>query len=194
VLKSSPDNVSALHLQARGAASNGDGRTALASHLRCIELRPEEIENYQRGIDAALELGDAATTEQVLAKAATEIANTTDFRCRVSLSCLTLRANIDAGLTLIAGFDEATLNQPSAAAIGRFFYYAIRYEQLPDFSRRMLASFPDSPIFIGHYLFALCRVHGREVFEQKYPQLPVYLADALGEFCDRHGQPQPGIN
>ena len=141
------------------------------ARLRCIELRPKEIEYYQRAMDAALQLGDAATAEQLLAKAPAEITNTTGFLCRVSLSYLTLRANIDAGLTLIAGLDEARLDQPSAAAIGRFLHYAIRYEQLLGFSRRMLARFPDGPIFIGHYLLALCHVGGREVFEQEKHRL-----------------------
>ncbi len=171
VLVSSPDNVSALRLHARVAASSGDSRTALARYSRCIELRPTEIENYQRAMDAACQLGDAATARQLLAMAPTEITNTTGFLCRVNLSYLTLRANIDAGLTLIVGLDEALLDRPSAAAIGRFLHYAIRYEQLLGFSRRMLARFPDSPIFIGHYLLALCHVRGREVFEQEKPRL-----------------------
>jgi tetratricopeptide (TPR) repeat protein len=177
VVERHPDNLPALRLYARIAAHRGDTGTALQRYLRCIAQYPSEIDLYQRAMEAALRLGDLTIAEEILAKAPAKIVETIGFACRVRLSFLTLKADIEAGLALIGNLDEALLDQPSAAAIGRFLHYAIRDEQLLRFSGRMLARFVDSPVFIGQHLLALCHVRGKEIFEREKARLLAPLSD-----------------
>lgn len=165
ILEAHPDDLAALRLHAQLAVQRGEPETALERHRRCLERHPDDVESYQHAMDEALQLGEVAAAEEVLAQAPPEIAASAGFLCRVRLSYLMLRGDMAAGLALIAGLEEKALDQPSAAAVGRFLRDAVHYEELLGFARRMRERFPKSPIFAGLWLLALNHVRGRAAFE-----------------------------
>lgn len=177
-LQKFPQEIAGHQLYARIAIYRGDLRTALARHLRCVELNPESVSAHQFAMLSARRCGDLAAAERLLAAAPPKLANTIDYACRVLLTYHFLRADLVAGLKVIERIDEATLDRPSAEAVGKFLEFLHQYEQQLGFADRMLKRFSDDPIFIRSYLAGLYQARGRPAFEEAKPRLLAPLSAA----------------